>query len=188
MTRSCGTVFFQLAVKDIWILGQCFPIQTKRVKLPNGPYKQTGKVTLKKHYRWIDYLKEGQISLRAYVAKREDCKMSEKIRDQSRIKWGINSIRPFMTAGADEIAPSFLQQWTHHIVDQLVSKAPHIHLIVPQLSLGTSTKAARGQIRGWTSRKYEYWQTNHGHRQAKIFLKAPSANSAMELLNLNRIS
>jgi len=80
--------------------------------------------------------------------------------------------------------------WTdgNETVDQLVSKAPHIHLKVPQPSLGTLTKAARGEIRGCMSRKYEHWQSIHGKRQAKIFLKAPSANRAMELLNLSRIS
>jgi len=55
---------------------------------------QTGKVTLKKHdrshfagsHRWSDHLKKRQISPSAYVANREDYEMSEKIRDQSRIK------------------------------------------------------------------------------------------------------
>lgn len=74
----------------------------------------------------------------------------------------------------------------NEIADQLVSKAPQIHLIVTQPSLVTLTKAARGEIRGWMSRKYEYWQSIHGHRQATIFLKAQSANRAMELLNLSR--
>jgi hypothetical protein len=73
-------------------------------------------------------------------------------------------------------------------VDQLVSKARHIHVTVPQPSLGTPTKAARGEIRGWMIRKYEYWQSIYRHRQAKIFLKAPSANRARELLNFSRIS
>jgi hypothetical protein len=42
-------------------------------------------------------------------------------------------------------------------------------------------------IRGWTNRKHpEYWQTIHGLRQAKDFLKRTSARRAGELLSLNR--
>jgi hypothetical protein len=42
-------------------------------------------------------------------------------------------------------------------------------------------------IRDWTSRKHEeHWQSIHGHRQAKGFLKNPSAKRAGELLNLSR--
>jgi hypothetical protein len=37
-------------------------------------------------HRLSDHLKKGQISPRAYVANRVDYEMSEKIRDQSRIK------------------------------------------------------------------------------------------------------
>ena len=79
--------------------------------------------------------------------------------------------------------------WTdgNETVDQLASKAPHSHLIVPQPSLGTSPKASRREIRGWMNRKYEYWQSMHGQRQAKIFLKAPSANKATELLECNQL-
>jgi ribonuclease HI len=39
-------------------------------------------------------------------------------------------------------------------VNQLVSNAFHIHLIVFQPSLGISTKAAKGENRVWMSRKY----------------------------------
>jgi hypothetical protein len=42
-------------------------------------------------------------------------------------------------------------------------------------------------IRGWTSRKHtEYWQSVRGQRQAKGFLKRPSAKRAGELLSLSR--
>lgn len=42
-------------------------------------------------------------------------------------------------------------------------------------------------IRGWTSRKdNEYWQSIHGQRQAKSFLRRPSAKRAGELLNQSR--
>jgi hypothetical protein len=33
--------------------------------------------------------------------------------------------------------------------------------------------------------KYQYWQSIHGHRQVKGFLKRPSAQRAEELLNLS---
>jgi hypothetical protein len=42
-------------------------------------------------------------------------------------------------------------------------------------------------IRDWTSRKHEeHWQSVHGQRQAKGFLKNPSARKAGDLLNLSR--
>jgi hypothetical protein len=42
-------------------------------------------------------------------------------------------------------------------------------------------------IRDWMSRKHEeHWQSIYGQRQAKDFLKKPSAKNAWELLNLSR--
>jgi hypothetical protein len=42
-------------------------------------------------------------------------------------------------------------------------------------------------MRGWTSRKHkEYWQSTYGQRQAKGFLKRPSAARAGELHSLSR--
>jgi hypothetical protein len=50
-----------------------------------------------------------------------------------------------------------------------------------------SAKVARGVIRDWTSRKHEeHWQSIRGQKQAKGFLKKPSARKADELLNLSR--
>jgi hypothetical protein len=50
-----------------------------------------------------------------------------------------------------------------------------------------SAKVARGVIRGWTSWKLEeYWQSIRRQRQAKGFLKRPSAKRAWELLNFSR--
>jgi hypothetical protein len=50
--------------------------------------------------------------------------------------------------------------------------------------LGISAKIAREVIRGWMDRKHaEYWQSIHGQRQAKGFLKRPSAKRAGELLS-----
>jgi hypothetical protein len=41
-------------------------------------------------------------------------------------------------------------------------------------------------IRGWTNRKHtEYWQSIHGQRQTRDFLKGLSARRVGELLNLN---
>jgi hypothetical protein len=52
-----------------------------------------------------------------------------------------------------------------------------------------SEKVARGMIKDWANRKQrEYWQSICGQRQAKSFLKKPSAKKkkAGELLNLSR--
>ena len=48
-------------------------------------------------------------------------------------------------------------------------------------------RVARVVIRGWTSGKHEeYWQSIHGQRKAKDFLKRLSAKRAKELLNLRQ--
>jgi hypothetical protein len=58
--------------------------------------------------------------------------------------------------------------------------------IGPQPALGISAKIAREVIRGWTNRKHvKYGQSICGQRQAKGFLKRPSAKRAAELLSLN---
>jgi hypothetical protein len=57
----------------------------------------------------------------------------------------------------------------------------------PVNALGISAKVAKRLMRGWTSRKHkEYWQTTHWQRQAKGFLKRPSAARAVELHSLSR--
>jgi len=48
--------------------------------------------------------------------------------------------------------------------------------------LGSSAKAARKVVRGWTNRKHEYSVFIHGSQQAKGFLKRSSAKRAWELL------
>jgi hypothetical protein len=55
--------------------------------------------------------------------------------------------------------------------------------------LVTSAKVARGVIKDWTSRKHEeHWQSIHGQRQAKGFLrgKKTSANETGDMLVLSR--
>ena len=54
-------------------------------------------------------------------------------------------------------------------------------------ALGISAKVARVMIRDLTSGKHEEpWQSIHGQRQAKWFLKKPSTKKAGKLLNLSR--
>jgi hypothetical protein len=46
---------------------------------------------------------------------------------------------------------------------------------------------ARGEIRGWTSRKCDLWQSVHGQMQARSFLKRLSDKKSWgELLDLSR--
>jgi hypothetical protein len=50
-----------------------------------------------------------------------------------------------------------------------------------------SAKFGRELIGGWTNRKCEeYWYSINGQKQAKSFLKRPSAKRAGELLDLRR--
>jgi hypothetical protein len=75
----------------------------------------------------------------------------------------------------------------NEIADQLARQGSSHPLIGPESALGISAKVARGVIRDWTSRKHEeHWQSIHGQRQAKGFLKKPSAKNAGELLNVSR--
>jgi hypothetical protein len=55
-----------------------------------------------------------------------------------------------------------------------------------QPALGISAKAARGTIWGWANREHKYWQSIHGQRQAKGFLRRCSAKKAGELLKFSR--
>jgi hypothetical protein len=71
--------------------------------------------------------------------------------------------------------------------DQLARQGSSRPFIGPEPALGISTKIAREVIRGWTNRKHtEYWKSIHGQRQARDFLKRPSARRAGVLLSLNR--
>jgi len=57
----------------------------------------------------------------------------------------------------------------------------------PVHAIGISAKVDRGVMREWTGRKHkEYWQSTHRQRQAKGFLKRPSAASIRELYSLSR--
>jgi hypothetical protein len=59
---------------------------------------------------------------------------------------------------------------------QLSTQGSSHQLIQPESAHGMSAKAAREVIKGWTSWKHrEYWQSICGQRQAKGFLKRPSA-------------
>jgi hypothetical protein len=75
----------------------------------------------------------------------------------------------------------------NEVADQLVVQGSLCPFIGPKSALGISAKITREVIRGWTNRKHaEYWQSVRGQRQAKGFLKRPSAKRAGELLSLSR--
>jgi hypothetical protein len=60
----------------------------------------------------------------------------------------------------------------NEIANELARQGSSHPLIGPVL--GISAKVARGMIRDWTSRKREEkWQSIHGQRQTKGFLKVP---------------
>jgi hypothetical protein len=48
-------------------------------------------------------------------------------------------------------------------------------------------EVASGVVRGWTSRKYEYWRSIYGRRQAKDFLSRSIAKESGKLLKLRII-
>jgi len=60
----------------------------------------------------------------------------------------------------------------NEIADGSAKQGSSHSLIGPEPALGIPAKVARGVIRDWTSRKHEaHWQTIHGQRQSKGFLK-----------------
>jgi hypothetical protein len=64
----------------------------------------------------------------------------------------------------------------NEIADQLARQGSTLPLMGSEPTLGISAKFAKGVIRGWTSWNHkEYWQSVCGQRQAKGFLKRPSA-------------
>jgi hypothetical protein len=70
---------------------------------------------------------------------------------------------------------------------QLARQGSSRPFIGPKSALGISDKIAREVIRGWMNRKHtEYWQSIHGQREARGFLKRPSGRRAGELLSLSR--
>jgi hypothetical protein len=63
--------------------------------------------------------------------------------------------------------------------DQLARQGSSHPFTGPEPALGVSAKVTRGVIRDWTSRKHEeHWQCICGQKQAKGFLKKPSARKA----------
>jgi len=59
--------------------------------------------------------------------------------------------------------------------DKLSRQGSSHPLTGPELSLGISAKVAWEVIKGWMSRKHEYWQFIHGQCQVKSLLQRHSA-------------
>jgi hypothetical protein len=94
------------------------------IKLPNGCHTQAGIETLRELYR-VHFpgapagetieIRQGQPKLGTFIAHRENWELSKKIIDQSKIKWTINTFKPFKSAATDETVPALLQ----HVVNYL---------------------------------------------------------------------
>jgi hypothetical protein len=70
------------------------------------------------------------------------------------------------------------------MAEQVVRRGSSCPLIGPEPALGLSARIAREMVMGWMNRKHaDYWQS--GQKQAKGFLKIPSAKRAQELLSLS---
>jgi hypothetical protein len=75
----------------------------------------------------------------------------------------------------------------NEIDDQLARQGSSHQLTGPEPALGISARVARGVIWDWMSRKHEeYWQSIHGQRQAKCFLKRPSAKIFCRITQLEQ--
>ena len=73
------------------------------------------------------------------------------------------------------------------MADQLDRQGSSHPLTGPEPTLGISSRVSRGLSRDWTSREDgEYWQSIHGQRLVKGFLKRLCAKTVGELHNLSR--
>jgi hypothetical protein len=98
------------------------------IKLPNGRHTQAGIETLRELYR-VHFpraaageaivLRQEQPNVGTFTAHRGDWEMSKRIIDQSKIKWAINTLKPFKSAGTDKIVPALLQQEVDYLTTHL---------------------------------------------------------------------
>jgi hypothetical protein len=72
----------------------------------------------------------------------------------------------------------------NEIADQLAREGSLHALIGLKPALGIFPNVASGVKNQTGSKHEEHWQSVHGQRQAKGFLRRPSAKKAGELLNL----
>jgi hypothetical protein len=100
------------------------------IKLPNGQHTQTGKETLKELFRvhfpdsnLIDDSDDGQdqqnLGVCERITNRGDWDLAKHVIKQSKIRWVLNTFKPYKSAGTDEIVPALLQQGTEHLVPHL---------------------------------------------------------------------
>jgi hypothetical protein len=54
-----------------------------------------------------------------FTAHRKAWELSKRVTDQSKIRWAINTFKPFKSAGTDDIAPALLQQGVDHLTTHL---------------------------------------------------------------------
>jgi hypothetical protein len=100
------------------------------IKPPDGQCTQTGKETLEELFRvhfpesvLIDDSTDGQEQQNLDVCRRRtnrgDWNLAKIVINQSKIRWALNTFKPFKSAGTDEIVPAFLQQGVEHLSPHL---------------------------------------------------------------------
>jgi hypothetical protein len=100
------------------------------IKLPNGQHTKTGKETLKELFRvhfpdskLIDDSEDGQdqqnLDVCDRINNRGDWELAKRVINQSKIRWALNTFKPFISAGTDEIVTALLQQGAEHLVPHL---------------------------------------------------------------------
>jgi ribonuclease HI len=100
--------------------------------------------------------------------------------DQSLVRLAeLNSIEMIWVSGHKGIDGN-------EMADQVARQGSSCPLTGPEPAMGISTKSAGEVIRELMNRKcVKYWQSIHGPKQAKGFLKRPSAKTAGELLSFS---
>jgi phage protein U len=86
--------------------------RVESIKLPDGQYTQSRKETLRELHRVhfpgsageeVTLEGQGQANLTAFAAHRQDWELSEKVIDQSKIRWVISTFKPLNWLGLMEL-------------------------------------------------------------------------------------
>jgi hypothetical protein len=100
------------------------------IRLPNRQYTQMGKGTMSEWFRvhfpdslLIDDLDNGQGQQNMDTSRgrtnRADWDLSKVLITQSRIKWALDTFKPYKSAGTDGIVPALLQHGAELLVPHL---------------------------------------------------------------------
>jgi hypothetical protein len=115
------------------------------IRLPNRQFTQMGKETLSELFRvhfpdslLIGDLENGQgrqnLDVRRVETNRADWDLAKVLITQSRIKWALDTFKPYKSAGTDGIVPALLQHGAELLVPHLcrIYRASRAYGFIPK--------------------------------------------------------